>query len=267
MGLPGTSSNKAKIARRVIEVLDYFDEDHREATVMDIVRRYDRPQSSTSELLSSLVELGLLSKDPYSRAYRLTARAAMLGVSGQPRMLADGSLARLLDRLVAQTGLSVGLFSMVGLDCQIISWRRGRRPSATLNADMLSGIKAPLTRGAPGWLLLSAFTRSRLDGMIRRLNAEAPETEKFVQSEMLARIEECAARGHALGPAGFGPEVGAIAMPLPADCAAEPLVVAIIHDTGENVNADTLLRCIAEGIDQCLGQPRQGTIEAFPNAA
>ena len=182
----------------------------------------------------------------------------MLGVSGQPRMLADGSLARLLDRLVAQTGLSVGLFSMVGLDCQIISWRRGRRPSATLNADMLSGIKAPLTRGAPGWLLLSAFTRSRLDGMIRRLNAEAPETEKFVQSEMLARIEECAARGHALGPAGFGPEVGAI---------AEPLVVAIIHDTGENVNADTLLRCIAEGIDQCLGQPRQGTIEAFPNAA
>ena len=77
------ASNKAKIAKRVIEVLEYFDDQHREATVMDIVRRYDRPQSSTSELLSSLVELGLLHKDPYSRSYSLTARAALLGVAGQ----------------------------------------------------------------------------------------------------------------------------------------------------------------------------------------
>ena len=66
------SSNKAKIAKRVVEVLDFFDDDHREATVMDIVRRYNRPQSSTSELLSSLVELGLLYKDPYSKFGQLT---------------------------------------------------------------------------------------------------------------------------------------------------------------------------------------------------
>ena len=60
MPVTSGSSNKAKIARRVIEVLEYFDDNHREATVMDIVRRYNRPQSSTSELLSSLVDLGLL---------------------------------------------------------------------------------------------------------------------------------------------------------------------------------------------------------------
>ena len=44
----GAESNKAKIARRVVEVLDYFDDEHPQATVMDIVRRYNRPQSSTS---------------------------------------------------------------------------------------------------------------------------------------------------------------------------------------------------------------------------
>ena len=71
-------SNKAKIAKRVIEVLEFFDEDHPQATVMDIVRRFDRPQSSTSELLSSLVDLGLLHKDPCSRSYSPTPRAAML---------------------------------------------------------------------------------------------------------------------------------------------------------------------------------------------
>ena len=52
-------SNKAKIAKRVIEVLEFFDEEHPQATVMDIVRRFDRPQSSTSELLSTLVDTAL----------------------------------------------------------------------------------------------------------------------------------------------------------------------------------------------------------------
>src|SRR5262245_41006196 len=71
--------SKAKTARRVIEVLEYFDEEHRQATVMDIVRRYNRPQSSTSELLASLVDMGILYKDASSRSYTLTPRAAILG--------------------------------------------------------------------------------------------------------------------------------------------------------------------------------------------
>ena len=92
-------SNKDKNARRVIEVLDFFDDSHREATVMDIVRRYQRPQSSTSELLSSLVELGLLEKDSQARTYRLTPRAAMIGTGSQSGVVRDGRLVRLVDRL------------------------------------------------------------------------------------------------------------------------------------------------------------------------
>src|SRR5438093_10206017 len=72
-------ANKAKTARRVIEVLEYFDEQNPHATVMDIVRRYKRPQSSTSELLASLVEMGILYKDAASRSYTPTPRAALLG--------------------------------------------------------------------------------------------------------------------------------------------------------------------------------------------
>ena len=85
------TSNKAKIARRVVEVLQFFDEAHPQATVMDIVRRYVRPQSRTSELLSSLVELGILYKDGQSRSYRPTPRAAMLGGSTQARSSATGA--------------------------------------------------------------------------------------------------------------------------------------------------------------------------------
>ena len=72
-------SNKTKIARRVIEVFEFFASEQRRATVMDIVRRYDRPQSSTSELLGALVEMGLLYKDPQSRSYAPTPRLAAYG--------------------------------------------------------------------------------------------------------------------------------------------------------------------------------------------
>ena len=69
-------SNKTKIAKRVIEVFEFFDQGSPSATVMDIVRRYRRPQSSTSELLASLVEMGLLYKDMRSRSYSPTPRLA-----------------------------------------------------------------------------------------------------------------------------------------------------------------------------------------------
>ena len=122
------SSNKAKIAKRVIEVLDFFDHDHRSATVMDIVRRYDRPQSSTSELLSSLVDLGLLYKDMTTRSYTLTPRAALLGSQTQPDIIRDGRLTNLVHKIAAQTHLSVGIFGMVGLEAQIFSGITASRP-------------------------------------------------------------------------------------------------------------------------------------------
>ncbi|WP_235209885.1 helix-turn-helix domain-containing protein [Sphingobium sp. Ant17] len=123
-------SNKAKIAKRVIEVLEFFDEDHPHATVMDIVRRFDRPQSSTSELLSSLVDLGLLHKDPCSRSYSPTPRAAMLGAAVQPKLVRDGVLTGLIDRLSAQTCLGVAVFGMVGLKARCSTGARALAHSA-----------------------------------------------------------------------------------------------------------------------------------------
>ena len=124
--MQANGSNKAKIAKRVIEVLDFFDHDHPTATVMDIVRRYDRPQSSTSELLSSLVDLGLLYKDMATRSYTLTPRAAMLGSQTQPDFVRDGRLSGLVEKIAAQTHLSVGVFGMVGPgnpDFHLAQWR------------------------------------------------------------------------------------------------------------------------------------------------
>lgn len=247
-------SNKAKIARRVIEVLDYFDDTHREATVMDFVRRYDRPQSSTSELLSSLVELGLLAKDPYTRTYRLTSRAALLGTCGQSGIVRDGRLVKLTDRLVAQTGLSVAVFAMVGLKTQIVNWRTGSRCSMSAVRNIFGGMQDPLAHSAPGRLLLSTIEQQRCDGVLRRLNAEAPDHRKFALSEMAALVTAARDAGKVHGPVGFGSSAQCLAALLPADSCDQPLAVGFVFGADEDINLQSLQACLGEGIRQVLGQ-------------
>jgi DNA-binding IclR family transcriptional regulator len=268
MAAASASSNKAKIARRVIEVFEYFDDTHREATVMDIVRRYERPQSSTSELLSSLVELGLLYKDPQSRSYSLAPRAALLGTAVQSGHVRDGRLMGLIDRLVAQTGLSVALFGRVGLKTQIVSWHAGPRASTRAVRGVFGGLQEPMSDGAAGCLLLSTIPQPRRDGILRRLNADAADARKFAVAELTARIESCRESGRVRGRLGFGCEADVIAALLPGQHELHPLALGIVFGEEDRVNRDSLLRCLDEAIAQCLGEASGATtVEQLPTAA
>jgi DNA-binding IclR family transcriptional regulator len=261
-------SNKAKIARRVVEVLEYFDDTHRQATVMDIVRRYNRPQSSTSELLSSLVELGLLYKDAYSRSYSLAPRAALLGAAAQAGPVRDGRLVGLIDRLVAQTGLSVALFGRVGLKVQIVSWHAGPRASAQPVRGLFGGLQEPLSDSVAGQLLLSTVDQPQRDGLLRRLNAEASDQCKFVMADMIARLQACREDGHVRGPLGFGSRAEIVAALLPGAEAPHPMAVGLVYGDEDRVNRDSLRRCLDDGIAQCLEQvAAEPTLELLPTAA
>ena len=250
--------NKAKTARRVIEGLEFFDAHHREATVMDIVRRYNRPQSSTSELLASLVELGLLYKDPSSRSYTLTPRAAILGSLSQPLMVRDGSLATLIDRLVAHTGLAVALFGMVGLNTQIFRWSPGTKfqPSA---ASFGSGAQDMLCASAAGPLLLSTLPASRRDGTIRRLNAEAAEDSRFSPALMIGQVAEHGSLGYAVGPAGFASDAETCVMLLPHEGGERPMALGFVYQRSPEIDARKLVGALQNAIQRCFVPDAPGT--------
>lgn len=250
--MSGQSSNKAKIARRVIEVLEFFDENHPSATVMDIVRRYDRPQSSTSELLSSLVDLGILYKDCQTRSYRPTPRAAMLGGSTQADIVRDGRLLTLLDRLRAQTGLTVALFGMVGVDLQVFTCRAGDSDASESFSELFSGGKFErLTDSAAGQLLLSGLSRPRREGIIRRLNAEA-DGNHMPYSEMLALIDKFERTSSAVGPAGFGLDAEICAALLPAHVVDQPLAIGFVYRPSSKIDAESLSQTLVKAIDQAV---------------
>ncbi len=245
-------SNKAKIARRVVEVLQFFDEAHPNATVMDIVRRYDRPQSSTSELLSSLVELGILYKDGQNRSYRPTPRAAMLGGSTQAPIIRDGRLTMLLDRLQAQSGLTVALFGLVGVEAQVFNCRSASSRRVGMFCENLTGGQTErLTDSAVGRLLLSTLSRPRREGIVRRLNAEAGRTS-IPYGEMLELIDQHERKGLAVGDVGFNIDAEVCAALLPAYAVDQAMAVGLVYRPSANIDVDALTGMLKDAINQAV---------------
>jgi DNA-binding IclR family transcriptional regulator len=244
--------NKAKTARRVIEVLEFFDEHRQQATVMEIARRYNRPQSSTSELLAILVEMGLLYKDSASRSYTLTPRAAMLGSVSQPSLVRDGRLSMLIDQLVAQTGLGTIVLGAVGLDAQIFRWMPGSTPVATTLPNGLSGgHRERLCDSVAGWLLLSTYPPERREGMLRRLRAETPPGRLFDHAGLNVQIQECRRQGSASGPAGFGTKAEFSAVLLPIELGQRPMVLGFVHELHDCNASAELIALLQKSVQAC----------------
>jgi DNA-binding IclR family transcriptional regulator len=248
MGI-GLDPNKAKTARRVIEVLEFFDEQNRQATVMDIARRYNRPQSSTSELLTILVEMGVLYKDAGSRSYKPTPRAAMLGSLCQPNVVRDGRISMLTERLVAQTGLGTAFMGMVGLHAQIFRWMQGSKPLA---ATIYGGLQKRLCESAAGWLLLSTISPERREGLIRRLRAEAPDDRKFSSAALSERVQECGRHGYVVGPSGFSPNTDMCAVLLPGETGERPMVLGFVYEPCDEIDPAALVALLQRSVQSCV---------------
>lgn len=260
---------KAKAAQRVIEVLDFFDEQHRHASVMDIARRYNRPQSSTSELLASLVDLGLLYKDAASRSYTLTPRAAILGSLSQPRLVRDGILCTLIDDLRSQTGLGVALIGMVGPSAQLFRWKPGVQPlESAAGHGLAGGAQESLCETAAGWLLLATLPPQRREGLLRRLNAEAPDHRKFHHAEMSARIRDCGQQGFASGPVGFGVSASLTTILLPSEPNDRPMALGFVHQRADERDPAALIAILQRSIQRCAARTGDAEpVSSIANAA
>src|SRR5690606_35115741 len=91
MGTQPVSVELSRSIKRTLEVLEFFDAEHPAVSVSEISRALGYPQSSTSILLKSLMELGYLHYDKVTRTYRPTARVALLGRNVQSYLFGDGA--------------------------------------------------------------------------------------------------------------------------------------------------------------------------------
>ena len=234
-----------KSARRVLDILEYFSVTRRPATVSEVEKALDLPQSSTSVLLRSLVALGYLEYLPGERRFRPTLRVAKLGdwvEHGLP-----GPMTRELEKLRDALQETIILGRRQGAQVQfiyILAAERAVQFHARLNSLQ------PMALSAVGVTLLSTLPKSTARAIIRRNNAEARSPRYVVDEEqLLSALEDVRRTGSAeTDPAFGGPrDFHVVAQRLPRAPGLEPLAVGVGGPRERMLaNREAILRVLEE---------------------
>ena len=184
--MAASASRTIKSAHRVLEILEYFDQDRRHATVMDMSRTLNYPQSSTSELLRCLTRLGYLHHNRVRRTYSPTTRVALLGSWVKPSLFRGGPVLSAIDEVAQLTNETVALSTSSNYVLQHLHVIHGRGENAI---DAHGGDEEPLLHSAQGRLLLSSYRNEHVRSAVHRLNAEEENLELHVRvAEVLSEF-------------------------------------------------------------------------------
>lgn len=215
-----------KSARRVLEILEYFDRGHRTATVMDMSRSLDYPQSSTSELLRCLAKLGYLHYNRARRTYSPTARVALLGSWVEPALFRGGSLLNALDRVAEAVGETVVLSTATNYVVQHLHVIEGAHENAVFAH---TGDTESLLHSPQGRLLLGTYKEDLIRSALHRLNAEETNPERRVKvKETAEELRKLSRRGWLVQPEVREDGAGVIAMLMPLRKGRDRLVLSVL---------------------------------------
>lgn len=237
---------KIKSADRVLEILEMFDETRNSVTVMDVARNLSYPQSSTSELLSSLVKHGYLRRDRSSRTYCPTARVALLGAWVQPNLFRDGRLLPMMDSLNEQSGEAVVLASTVDVSLKHL------HTVGCLPVELRAGSEHHLLHSPLGRTLISMTEREYVRKLVHRLNAESEADRRVRYVELSPDLDAIRSRGFALGM--VDSERSCVCVLLPQNGNQEKLALGLIVPSATlSERCDDYVRILRSGVAAYLG--------------
>lgn len=243
--LLASDAKRVKSAERVLRVLEFFSAGVGEATVMDIARAYDMPQSSTSELLKCLTSMGYLAHDPYRRTYKPTARVALLGAGVCTPLFRGGPVFDLLRDLSAATGEFVVIGMPVGLTVRYVHVL----PSTHLVTTVVPECCTTPLHTAMGQALLSTLSDDAVRKFAHRLNAQAAERWRIPPAQVLETLIAVRKKGYAVTSDTVWRDGGMVCMPIPDQGDGQLLGVGIGADASTiRARADEYAQLIQEAI-------------------
>jgi DNA-binding IclR family transcriptional regulator len=240
-------SGVVKSAARVLEIFEYFDTVRAEATVMEISRALDYPQSSTSVLVKSLVDLGYIQHGSRHRSYRPTPRVTLLGAWIEPMVSPGGEILALMDELGAATGETIILAAAYATAVRYIHVVPG---TAAMRLHVPAGTTRPFFNSGAGRMFMSMQDDEHVRALVHRHNAGLPDGAPKLQLAAVRRdLATIRAEGHAVSFDKVTPGAGIVAAPLPVSPGGLPLVVGIGgHSQAIRSNADRFAALIRAAI-------------------
>jgi len=220
-----TETKLVKSAGRVLEILEFFDDLQRPATVMEVAGGLGYPQSSTSALLRSLVATGYLTYEPQQRTYITSSRVALLGAWLNAPFFAEGTLISLMKELNELTGDTVVLATRNGLYVQYIHVIQATSPA---RLHMTLGTVRPLAASGAGYAVLSTMSDAEVTRIVMRINAEATGSQPLIRTrELLEELQQVRERGYAFTFDMVTRGGGIMAVPLPRISGQPQMVIGL----------------------------------------
>lgn len=205
-------SSVIKTARRIFEVLEYFDEVQQPISLKDMSIHFGYPVSSASALLKSMVVMGYLDYDSYSRTYMPTMRIATLGNWVQGALFGEGRILALMKHMSEITKETISIGTQSDLFAQYIHIVPSQY---AIRYHLKPGTVRPLARSGLGWLLLSARTDETIDRLLRRINIEETPDSRITLPDLMARVREVRKQGYVFSRHTVTAGAGVIGMLLP----------------------------------------------------
>jgi DNA-binding IclR family transcriptional regulator len=253
----GKTTSPVKSARRVVQLLEFFDDIRRGARVSEISASLSYPQSSTSILLKCLTELGYLEYNARNHTYLPTPRVTLLGSWLGHGPIRNGKIMRLLEELSEITGKTVILAAKNGIFSQYIHLHR-----SVESAPSYAPPKSPqlLVRSATGFALLVDSPDKDIISLVRRTNADALAGQTPIDvNTTLANVMRLKRFGYYFSRGLIvSNSLGSIAMPLPKgiDLGGGSLAVALTGPLPDFIRSEIkIVRQIDDAIKRHLTAP------------
>jgi DNA-binding IclR family transcriptional regulator len=242
-------STPAKSAFRAMELLEFFAEHRRPASVKEISSSLGYPQSSTSVLLRALAEAGYFDQEPLTGRYLPSVRVLLAVEWIGERLFSAQRLLSLMEAVLDQTGYTVMIGTQHGMHVRYLhvlqSTREGRFIAKT-------GSLRPLFRTAAGKMLLTLKPEREIALLLRRVNAlEKDPALRLPFEDVIAAREAARREGYAISLGTNNPGAAALAVLLPVPRGAEPLTLSVGGPLAEiRRKKMKLLRVLDEAIRQ-----------------
>ncbi|MCC7045952.1 MAG: helix-turn-helix domain-containing protein [Alphaproteobacteria bacterium] len=205
-------------------ILEYFRMRRSGATVMELSRTLQLPQSSASALLRTLVALDYLAYNRRRRTYVATARVGLLSAGVAPGVFGDSRLPHALEELHDKTGEMVLLATHNETMVRFIEVIESRNP---MRLHLPVGSVRPLPHSGMGRLFLSSFPEEKIRGLVHLFNAESGSQRRIKADELLREIDVVRKRGYLVALNNFIVGAGLVSMLLRTEANEPQLAVAI----------------------------------------
>jgi DNA-binding IclR family transcriptional regulator len=225
MGSAISESATVKSSLRTLEILEYFSETQAPARLTDIARKLDYPPSSALAILRSLTATGYVDYDARRKTFVPTIKFALIGSWINDRMMADGTILRMMHNLQRDMETVVVLGAQSGLSIQYILVKK---PKIYAGPSIASGSTRPLLASAMGQAILSAAPPETIPGLVRRINASEPDPARWVKpGDFLETLERTRQQGFAYSEGAASPGRGMVAVLLATPPHQPPLALGL----------------------------------------